>query len=209
MQKISFPSRTGFKQTLKRRVDEYFAENQLSKTGGWRMYLKTAIILVWLLTAYLLLVFFSTSFIMAIISAFAVAQGFVLVGFNIMHDGNHGSYSKSKRVNRIMGLTLDLVGGSSLLWRQKHNILHHTYTNINEVDDDINSGGLLRFSPEQQWHSWHRFQHFYAFPFYSLMTLVWVGFNDFKRFFTGRMGDFKLPKPTPFEATLFFLTKIF
>lgn len=209
MAKVRFPSRVGFNKTLKERVDQYFIENHKSKNGGWRMYIKTGVIIAWLVTAYLLLVFFSASLIMAIISAFMVAQGFVLVGFNIQHDGNHGSYSKSRKVNRIMGFTLDLIGGSSLLWKQKHNILHHTYTNINELDDDINSGGLLRFSPEQKWHPWHRFQHVYAFPFYSLMTLVWVGYNDFKRFFSGRMGDHKLPKPSSFEATMFFLTKLF
>jgi linoleoyl-CoA desaturase len=173
------------------------------------MYVKTAIILAWLVTAYLLLVFFSASLIMAIISAFAVAQGFVLVGFNIMHDGNHGSYSRNRKVNRVMGFTLDLIGGSSMIWQQKHNILHHTYTNIHEIDDDISTGGLLRLSPDQKWRPWHRFQHLYAFPFYSFMTLSWVGFNDFRRFFKGRIGDYELRKPTSAETTLFFLTKLF
>lgn len=209
MQKISFPNRAGFHQVLKKRVDTYFKDNHLSKAGNWQMFLKTAVILAWLAVSYVLLVFFSTSFIMAVISAFAVAQAFVLVGFNIMHDGNHGSYSKNKKINQIMGFTMDLIGASSMLWKQKHNILHHTYTNIDELDDDIHSNGMLRLSPEQKWRPWHRFQHLYAFPLYSLLSLSWMPYTDFKKFFTGRIGEYKIPRPSVSEATLFFLTKIF
>jgi linoleoyl-CoA desaturase len=209
MKKISFPARGEFNKTLKNRVDQYFSDHNLAKTGNWRMFLKTTLVLAWLIVSYLLLVFFSASLVMAIITAFAVAQGFVLVGFNIMHDGNHDSYSKNKKLNRVMGFTLDLIGGSNMLWRQKHNILHHTYTNIDEVDDDLFTGGLLRLSPEQKRCSWHRFQHLYAFPVYSLLTLSWMTFSDFKKFFSGRIGDYSLHKPSVSEATLFFLTKIF
>jgi linoleoyl-CoA desaturase len=209
MKKISFPARGEFNKTLKKRVEQYFAEHNLAKTGNWQMFLKTALVLAWLVVSYLLLVFFSASLVMAIITAFAVAQGFVLVGFNIMHDGNHDSYSKNKKINRLMGFTLDLIGGSNMFWRQKHNVLHHTYTNIDGVDDDLFTGGLLRLSPEQKKRSWHRFQHLYAFPVYSLLTLSWIMFSDFSKFFSGRIGSYSLRKPSVSEATLFFLTKIF
>ncbi|MDZ7359172.1 MAG: acyl-CoA desaturase [candidate division KSB1 bacterium] len=209
MKKISFPLRLGFYQELKKRVQTYFEENGISPHADWRMVLKTVIILAWLATSYVLLVFFSSSLILAVISAFAVAQGFVLVGFNIMHDGAHGSYSKSKKVNWMMGFTLDLIGGSHMFWRHKHNILHHTYTNINELDDDIHVGNLMRFSPAQKRRPWHRFQHWYAFPLYGFMTLLWVSYGDFHKFFTGRIGDYELPEPSPGAAFLFFLTKFF
>ncbi len=207
--KISFPRHAGFYETLKQRVNHYFAANGLSMHADWRMVLKTVIVLAWLATSYVLLVFVSSSLILAILSAVAVAQGFVLVGFNIMHDGAHGSYSKNKHLNWIMGFTLDLIGGSNMFWRHKHNILHHTYTNINELDDDISISGVMRFSPEQSWKPWHRVQHWYAFPSYSLMTLLWVTFGDFQKFFSGRIGDYKLPKPSAGESFLFFLTKVF
>ena len=209
MKKISFPARIDFYKTLKQRVEQYFSEKEIPKTGNKRMFVKTAFILVWFTISYILLVFFSTSLILAVISAFAVAQGFVLVGFNIMHDANHGSYSKSKKLNSIMGLTLDLIGGSRMLWRQKHNILHHTYTNIEELDDDIHSNGLLRLSPNQEWRPWHRFQKLYAFPVYSLLTLSWITYSDFNKFFTRRIGEYQLRKPSVSEATLFFLAKLF
>lgn len=209
MRRIAFPVRGELNKTLKESVDRFFAEHSLPKTGNWRMFLKTAIILVWLAAAYVLLVFFSASFFMAVITAFALAQGFILVGFNIMHDGNHGSYSKSGKINRLVGFTLDLIGGSSLLWRKKHNGLHHTYTNIFELDDDLHTGGLLRLSPDQEWKPWHRLQHLYALPLYSLLSLSWVTYGDFKQFFTGRIGDYKLRKASAPDATLFFLAKVF
>lgn len=207
--KVSFPAQVGFYPELKKRVQTYFEENHLSPHANWRMVLKTIVILAWLATAYVLLVFFSSTLILAIISAVAVAQGFVLVGFNIMHDGAHGGYSKNKKVNWLMGFTLDLIGGSQMFWRHKHNILHHTYTNINELDDDIAISGLMRFSPAQKRRPWHRFQHWYAFPLYGFMTLSWINYGDFRKFFSGRIGDYKLPKPGPGESFLFFLTKIF
>jgi linoleoyl-CoA desaturase len=159
MKKITFPGRVGFYEEVKERVHQYFEANGISTHANWRMVLKTVVILAWLATSYVLLLFASPSLVLAIVSAVAVAQGFVLVGFNIMHDGAHGSYSKSKRLNWVMGFTLDLIGGSQMFWRHKHNILHHTYTNINELDDDIHlSSGIMRFSPQQPWRSWHRFQ---------------------------------------------------
>ncbi|KAA3659580.1 MAG: acyl-CoA desaturase [Calditrichaeota bacterium] len=209
MRKITFPGRVGFNTEVKKRVNHYFEENNISKNADWRMVLKTITILLWLATAYVLLLFSASSLLLAIISAIAVAQGFVLVGFNIMHDGAHGSYAKSKRLNDIMGFTLNLIGGSTMYWKHKHNILHHTYTNVTELDDDIQIHGILRFSPEQTWRPWHRFQHWYAFPVYGLMTLLWVTIGDFQKFFTGRIGEYKLPEPSAGEAFLFFLTKIF
>jgi linoleoyl-CoA desaturase len=209
MSKVSFPSRGEFNKTLQIRVEQYFAERGISKFGNWRMLLKTAIILTWMVVSYVLLVFFSTSLVMAVITAFAVSQGFVLIGFNIMHDGNHGSYSRSRRINRVMGFTLDLIGGSNLLWRQKHNILHHTYTNIDELDDDLYTSGWLRLSPNQRWRPWHRFQHLYAIPLYSFLTLSWISYSDFKRFFARRIGEYDLPKVSVRDANLFFVTKIF
>ncbi|MCK6622666.1 MAG: acyl-CoA desaturase [Calditrichaceae bacterium] len=209
MKKVSFPARAGFYPEVKKRVNHYFETNGISPNADWRMVLKTVIILMWLASAYVLLLFSASSLILAIISAVAVAQGFVLVGFNIMHDGAHGSYSKNKRLNWIMGFTLDLIGGSNMFWRHKHNILHHTYTNISELDDDIQVFGVLRLSPQQPRRPWHRFQHWYAFPAYSLMTLLWVTIGDFRKFFTGKIGDYDLPKPAVGESFLFFLTKIF
>jgi linoleoyl-CoA desaturase len=190
-------------------VRQYFATKQLPKTGDWRMFLKTGICLTWLATAYILLVFSAASLTSALLTAFALAQGFILVSCNIMHDGAHNSFSKNKKISWLMGCTLDLMGGSQMLWRQKHNVLHHTYTNINALDSDLHTSGLLRLHPEQPWWPWHRWQHVYAFPLYSILTLSWVTYSDFRKFFSGHIGPYRLRQCTVLDVCLFFLTKLF
>lgn len=207
MKKVSFPTRSGFHQRLNQRVNQYFEQRNLAKTGDWRMFLKTGTIAVWLFSSYIFLVFFAESLPAAGAGALALALGFVLVGFNVMHDGAHDSYSGNKGVNRVMAWTLDLLGGSQMLWRQKHNILHHTYTNIEGVDDDLDTSGLLRLSPEQERRPWHRFQHLYALVLYSLLTINWLVYSDFRKFFSGRIGAYKLQKPTGGETLSFFAAK--
>ena len=119
MKRVTFPKRVGFHDEIRKRVNKYFETNGISKTADWRMVLKTAVILTWLAVSYVSFLLCASSPILAWVSAIALAQGILLVGFNIMHDGNHGSYSGSPRLNRIIGFTLDLIGGSSLLWRYK------------------------------------------------------------------------------------------
>ncbi len=207
MKKISFPVRAGFRQRLNQRVNQHFDRRGVPRTGDWRMFLKTGIILTWLATSYILLVFYANSLASGIVAALAVAAGIVLVGFNLMHDGAHDSYSANKKINRMAAWTLDFIGGSQMLWRQKHNILHHTYTNIAGADDDLNTSGLLRLSPDQSWRPWHRFQHLYAPALYSLLTINWVFYSDFRKFFTGRIGDYRLRKPSARETLSFFSAK--
>ena len=209
VKKARFHHCVGFHDALKRRVHEYFAEKGVPQTGDWRVFLKTGIILAGFAGAYALLVFGSTSWIVAAVAALAVAQGSVLIGFNVMHDGAHGSYSRNRKVNWTMGFMLDMIGGSHIFWRRKHNLLHHTYTNIHELDPDICTQGVMRLSPDQTWHFYHRFQHLYAFPIYSLLTLSLVTFSDFHKFFSGRIGSQKIHRPALWESVLFFLMKAF
>lgn len=104
------------------------------------------------------------------------------VGMGVMHDAIHGSYSKKKSVNSWIGYTLDMVGASSMVWHLQHNVLHHSFTNIDEHDDDINAPFFLRFSPNAEKNGLHKYQHLYAWFFYSLSTLSWVTAKDFIRF---------------------------
>src|SRR5438128_1959575 len=166
MHQIRFPVRSGFHETVKQRVEQYFVDSGRSTTGDWRLFVKTGVILTWLAGSYALLVFGSTSLCVTMLAVFALAQACALVGFNIMHDGAHGSYAHSKTINGLMGGMLNVIGGSQRLWRHKHNRLHHIYTNIHTLDNDLQTSGLLRFSPAQPWRPWHRFQHGYAGKFH-------------------------------------------
>lgn len=206
--RISFTEKMGFHTELKRKVNDYFKENNISKTGGWRIVIKSIFITALTISSYIWLVFYAETWPTVLLAAFLLAQGFVLIGFNIMHDSVHGSFSRYKVLNKILGYSLNLIGGSQRLWYHKHNVLHHTYTNIAGVDTDLETGELLRLSPNQKWRPWHRFQVLYALPIYSFLTLSMVVFTDYQKFFSNRIGPYKMPRPTFSEATLFFITKL-
>jgi linoleoyl-CoA desaturase len=108
--------------------------------------------------------------------------GLAGIGMGVMHDANHGAYSSNKKINFIVGQTLNLLGGYVDNWKMQHNILHHTYTNIVEMDDDIKDRIALRFSPHTSVKAFHRIQYFYAFALYGLLTLYWAFFKDFVQF---------------------------
>jgi linoleoyl-CoA desaturase len=208
MSQLRFPARGEFHTTVKQRVEQYFTDSGRSTTGDWRLFVKTGVILAWLVGSYVLLVFGSTSLLVALLAVFALAQGCALVGFNIMHDGAHGSYAHSTTINRLMGGMLNVIGGSQMLWRHKHNRLHHIYTNIHTLDNDLQTNGLLRFSPQQPWHSWHRFQHYYAFAVYSLLTLSWVTIGDCRKLLSGRIGPSPLRQLTGTDVSVFCVSKM-
>ena len=101
------------------------------------------------------------------------------IGLSIMHDANHGAYSKSPRVNKIVGYCLNLVGGSAANWKMQHNVLHHSFTNIDGMDEDIAPLGIMRFSPHQKRRKIHKAQYIYAWFFYALMNVSWIIQKDF------------------------------
>ena len=208
MHQIRFPARGGFHGTIKQRAAQYFADRRQVTTGDWRLFLKTGVILAWLAGSYAFLVFGSTSLPVTMLAVLALSQGCALVGFNLMHDGAHGSYAHSTTMNWLMGGILNVIGGSQRLWRLKHNRLHHIYTNIHPLDNDLQTSGLLRFSPAQPWRPWHRFQHLYAFAVYSLLTLEWVTTGDWRKLVSGHIGPYKLPPPTVADIGVFVVTKL-
>lgn len=114
---------------------------------------------------------------MVIIMSFGLAG----IGLSVMHDANHGAYSKRNWVNTFIGYSLNLVGANAFNWKMQHNVLHHTYTNVHEEDEDILSRGILRMTPHTKWKSMYKFQHIYAWFLYGLMTLSWMFFKDFAR----------------------------
>ncbi|HMR84914.1 MAG TPA: acyl-CoA desaturase [Niabella sp.] len=116
-------------------------------------------------------------FALFILSGFGMAG----VGMGIMHDALHGSYSKSKTLNKWMGYTMNLIGASDEVWKLQHNVLHHSFTNIDEHDDDINAPFFLRFSPHAKKNRLHPFQHYYVWLFYGLSTISWITSKDFIR----------------------------
>jgi linoleoyl-CoA desaturase len=98
-----------------------------------------------------------------------------------MHDANHGAYSKKPWINTLIGYSLNLVGANAFNWKMQHNVMHHTFTNIHDEDEDISPRGVLRMSPHSTWKSIHKYQFIYAWFLYGLMTIIWVTLKDFVR----------------------------
>lgn len=107
--------------------------------------------------------------------------GMAGIGMGVMHDAIHGSYSKNKKINSLLGYTFNLIGANSTVWKIQHNVLHHTYTNIDNADDDLNAPFFLRFSPHAKHYWLHQFQHIYIWFFYSISTISWITTKDFVR----------------------------
>jgi len=173
-----------FIKELRSRVRSYFADNNIDQYANTEMYVKSAvIILAWFATwAWIM----SDTLSGNVLAFFAVylLLGFVhiLIAFNIMHDATHDAYSSSKKVNKILGYSMDFVGGNQYLFRRMHGA-HHGYVNIHGIDVTLETHGLFRFTPDEPWLPRHKYQHFYTFGLYALAMLQWVTMKDFKWFF--------------------------
>ncbi len=190
VQKITFnksqPSE--FYIVVKQRVNDYFVSRNLSRHANTGMVAKTVFILtIFVLTYFLLL---SNIFSPWWLFAIAGIHGFftALIGLNIAHDAIHGAYSSNKSVNKALGLLFNLVGANDYVWKVTHNIVHHTYTNIPDHDDDIDQIPILRLNPKQELWPIHRYQHIYGIFLYTLSSISWVFMKDYKKFFAYRIG---------------------
>ncbi len=159
------------------------------------MYLKTASIFATFAVSYGLLVFAATAWWQAVPLAVVWALAVVAIGFNVMHDASHGAYSDRPFLNRLMALSLDLVGGSSHFWHWKHVVFHHTFVNVIGYDTDINLAGLGRLTPHHP-RAWiHRWQHWYVWLLYGVMVIKWHLYDDFRLMVNGRMGPHVVAPP--------------
>jgi linoleoyl-CoA desaturase len=157
---------------------------------------------------YLALLLFNYAAIGGVLMCVALGVVFAGIGFNVMHDANHGSFSSQKWVNDTLGLTANALGANAFFWKVKHNILHHTYTNITGIDDDIALSALLRQSPSQKWIPIHRMQHIYL-PFaYSITVFVWVLVRDFVKYFSRKIYTTPIPRISPKEHCIFWISKL-
>lgn len=172
-----------FHEIVIARVKAYFNDNNISPFANTSMWIKTVIMLLLYFVPYAFMVtgfgagnawvFFGLWFLMS--------WGMSGIGTAVMHDAQHGTYSPKKWVNKYVGKILDLIGGYSLTWKIQHNQLHHTYTNIYGLDEDIDSIKLLRFSPRQPLAWYHRYQYIYIWFFYMIMTLFWMTLKDYRQ----------------------------
>ncbi|MBI9067347.1 MAG: acyl-CoA desaturase [Salinivirgaceae bacterium] len=184
-QDISFATKENveFIKELRQKVSEYFNTNNLSKQGNSKLLLKTIFMFTLYLAPYLLMLTgVINSLGLVFVAWIVMGLGMAGIGMAVMHDANHFSYSKNKTINKIMSYSLFMVGGFPTNWQHQHNTLHHGYTNIDGMDEDISPPvSLLRFSPHKPLQKIHKFQFLYAWFFYGMMTLMWATSKDFKQ----------------------------
>src|SRR5690606_6079574 len=209
MSKVSFTkSNSPFFISLKEKVNNYFLEQGLSKTGGPKLFVKSLCIILSALAIYIILVFFTPPYLLAVFLCGLLGINFAVIGFNIMHEGGHGSFSRYKWLNDVSAYSLNLLGGNIHFWKQKHNIDHHTYTNIEGMDHDIDVK-FMRMHEEQPRYGYHRFQHYYWVLLYGISYMAWVLYQDFEKYFSRKMEKTGRRKKLDVkEHVIFWLTKV-
>lgn len=210
MSKVSFDnSQSVFFKAIKEKVDQYFMEHNLNPAGNWRLYTKGIFQVLTAVSLYVILVFFTPVPWLSIILCGLLGINLALIGFNVMHEGGHQSFSRHSWINSISAYSLNILGGNSSFWKVKHNVNHHTYTNIEGMDSDIDVLPFMRLHDEQPRFWFHRFQHIYWVLLYGISYLVWIFYDDFQKYFTGKIAvHMEARKWNAKEHFVFWFTKL-
>lgn len=194
---------------LKEKVDQYFEDKGAERTGNTRLFLKTSVQVFCALSLYSILVFISPATWLAILLAVLLGINLAVLGFNVMHEGGHQSFSNHAWLNSLAGYSLNALGGTIYFWKVKHNVNHHTFTNIEGIDSDIDVRPFMRLHPNQSLLPIHRYQHVYWFVLYSISYITWVFYEDFLKYFRGKIAEHMKPMNLPLrEHVIFWITKI-
>lgn len=200
---------TLFSKALKLKTNDYFKDTAIHKTGNRRIFLKAIILLVSFALIYSILVFVQPHWIISVLLCILFGVNLAAIGFNIMHDAGHNSFSNNKNLNSVMSYSLNLLGGNIYFWKLKHNIAHHTYTNIEGEDHDIEIK-FMRIHDDQKLKKHHKYQKFYFILLYGISYLAWVFFQDYEKYFRQRLGKTSAVFYFPLrEKVIFWVSKIF
>ncbi|MEP6738118.1 MAG: acyl-CoA desaturase [Chryseolinea sp.] len=171
-----------FAATLNKRVNDHFKTTGSTRHANLEMVVKTICMFLLYFGPYGLII---SGLIhiwpMVIAMVIVMSIGLAGIGLCVMHDANHGAYSNRKWINTMLGYSINLIGANAFNWKMQHNVLHHSFTNIHDEDEDISPRGIIRLTPHSPLKGIHRYQFIYAWPLYGLMTLVWLFFKDFVR----------------------------
>ncbi len=171
-----------FSKSLKSRINTYFVQNNKEKTGSSKIAWKAVVLFSSLVFLYVLLVFFTPHWLLSVPLALLFGINLALIGFNVMHDAGHDTFSSNKKLNNVLSYSLNLLGGNIYFWKQKHNIAHHTYTNIEGEDFDIDVK-FMRLHEDQELKPHHKYQKYYFIFLYGISYIAWVFYQDFEKYF--------------------------
>ncbi len=175
MKRIRFigndPIQKEFGIAVRKNVNSYFREKGISTKGNAAMYFKAIILLSVYIAPFVVLLTVPMNAWVALVLVILMGIGEAGVGMSVMHDAAHGAFSNKPWVNNVFSSTMYLLGSNTFNWKIQHNLLHHSFTNIYGFDTDIDTKGVIRLCQYTPVKKFFRFQHFYAFFFYGLMTL--------------------------------------
>jgi linoleoyl-CoA desaturase len=201
---VSFDNKKSpFYQDLKKRVDQYFKENNLEKTGGNAILTKAIVLLAGYFSLFALLLIKPEVPIAILI---CVLMGIVHagIGFGVMHDAAHGSFSSNRGLNTFFAYSANMLGGNLSLWKFKHNIIHH----IEGADQDLAHMPVFSLNEHQEKRGFNRYQHVYGWFFYAVSLVIWVFALDFHKYFRMKVGAFPIERLTLSEHIVFWLSKV-
>jgi linoleoyl-CoA desaturase len=200
---------SSFPKVLRRRLDRFFADQNLSPKADRTMWVKIAMGLAVLTGSWIALYAFrpdSWKFV-ALYLLGGLAQTFLLL--NIAHDSNHNAISSVPSINKTLNYVFDVCGINSYMWRILHHRGHHSCVNVHGEDDALTGRGLLRFTPHEPHKPLQRFQHIYALFLYAVFSLDYVFVRDFECFFFPSHDYLKRTKHPLREYAILFAGKAF
>ncbi len=177
----TFDHRIGsdFRKELNRRVDEFLRHR--GKHATFSLHVKAVVLFAAYLIPLAIIQFVPMPVALQLGLWGLMGLAMAGIGMNVMHDANHGSWSSNPIINKIYGSSIYLLAGLPLNWKIQHNYLHHQFTNVHGLDEDVEVNGVLRLHRSEKRIWFHRFQHVYALGLYALLTINWALIKDFNK----------------------------
>jgi linoleoyl-CoA desaturase len=200
---------SSFPKVLRRRLDSFFSDRNISPKANGAMWVKIALGLAVLAGSWIALYARnpdSWKFV-ALYLLNGLAQTFLLL--NIAHDSNHNAISSVRSVNKLLNYVFDVCGINSYMWRILHHRGHHSCINLHGEDDALTGRRLFRFTPHEPRAPFQRFQHIYALFLYAMFSLDYVFLRDFESFFFPSHGYLKRTRHPAREYAILFAGKGF
>jgi linoleoyl-CoA desaturase len=199
-----------FSRILTQRVNTFFKDKGINPQAEQRMIGKSILLFGLYAGIYVLIISGLISNLPVLFLLWAtLGFGQSLIGMAIMHDTVHGAYTKKHLVRMLLEIPIIAIGVETRIWQIEHNIIHHTYPNVDGIDQDIHPRFVFRFTRHQPRKWFHAFQHLYATFVYGLLIIEWLTIKDFVKVVKyHRMKFFKSGVETAAVTIIIILKKL-